>query len=76
MDKCTPSNEDISRIIEVVWGREYNVENEIGNTFEQWSQGFIFSDDEPCALVQEKGGPCAVIAPIQAYIIRYLFLER
>jgi len=34
--------------------------------------GFCFSDDEPTALVQFEGGPCAVLAPMQAYIIKYI----
>lgn len=34
--------------------------------------GFLFSEDEPTALVQHAGGPCAVIAPMQAFILRYI----
>lgn len=30
---------------------------------------------EPSALVQKQGGPCAVIAPVQAYILKTLVLE-
>lgn len=30
---------------------------------------------EPSALVQKQGGPCAVIAPVQAYILKILVLE-
>ena len=36
----------------------------------------MFSEDEPSALVQAKGGPCSVIVPLQAYIIKYLLFER
>jgi len=32
--------------------------------------GFVFSNDERTALVQYEGGPCAVIAPIQAFVIK------
>ncbi|XP_073992421.1 ubiquitin carboxyl-terminal hydrolase MINDY-3 homolog isoform X2 [Rhodnius prolixus] len=34
--------------------------------------GFRFSSDEPTALIQNEGGPCAVIAPVQAYILKSL----
>ena len=27
---------------------------------------------EPSALVQRQGGPCAVIAPVQAYLLKIL----
>jgi len=37
--------------------------------------GFYFSLDEPTALVQREGGPCAVIAPVQAFILKQLLLE-
>lgn len=37
--------------------------------------GFEFSEYEPSALVQRQGGPCAVIAPVQAYLIKALCPE-
>jgi len=37
--------------------------------------GFYFNIDEPTALVQREGGPCAVIAPVQAFILKQLLLE-
>lgn len=37
--------------------------------------GFYFSIDEPTALVQREGGPCAVIASVQAFILKQLLLE-
>lgn len=40
------------------------------NVFERWLQPFQFFKDEPTALVQHAGGPCAVLAPIQAFIIK------
>ncbi|XP_046848708.1 ubiquitin carboxyl-terminal hydrolase MINDY-3-like isoform X2 [Xenia sp. Carnegie-2017] len=46
------------------------------DVFERWSQGFYFSDDEPTALVQNCGGPCSVIASVQAYLVRRLIFER
>lgn len=37
--------------------------------------GFHFSPDEPTALIQWEGGPCAVLAPVQAFIIKSLMSE-
>lgn len=37
--------------------------------------GFEFSDVEPTALVQWQGGPCAVIAPVQAFLLKILLME-
>ena len=36
---------------------------------------FTFSKDEPTALVQLDGGPCAVIAPLQAYLLKALIFD-
>lgn len=30
--------------------------------------GFVFSTEEPSALVQEQGGPCAVLASVQVIL--------
>jgi hypothetical protein len=38
--------------------------------------GFCFSEDEPTALVQFEGGPCAVLAPMQAYIIKNIVSNK
>jgi len=38
--------------------------------FDRWLQPFTFSAKEPTALLQNAGGPCAVLAPIQAFIIK------
>jgi hypothetical protein len=63
---------DTSAVFNLVWGHEIQED-----VFERWNQGFIFSSEEPLALIQEKGGPCAVIAPVQAFIIwKYLFEEE
>lgn len=43
--------------------------------FMRRGSGFEFSDVEPSALVQRQGGPCAVIAPVQAYLLKNLLLE-
>ena len=34
--------------------------------------GFIFSPNEKTALIQASGGPCAVIAPVQAILLKNL----
>ncbi|XP_008550911.1 ubiquitin carboxyl-terminal hydrolase MINDY-3 homolog [Microplitis demolitor] len=63
-------NEAIIQIKKLLWGN--SVKEEV---FNRWAQGFIFSEDEPTALVQLEGGPCAVIAPVQAFIIKDLLLQ-
>ncbi|XP_076633566.1 ubiquitin carboxyl-terminal hydrolase MINDY-3 homolog [Colletes latitarsis] len=45
------------------------------DVFKRWAQGFYFSPDEPTALIQTEGGPCAVIAPVQAFILKQLLSE-
>lgn len=40
------------------------------DVFSRWSQGFVFSKEAPSALVQYEGGPCAIIAPVQAFIVK------
>lgn len=37
--------------------------------------GFTFSESEKSALEQLEGGPCSVIAPVQAFILKFLLLE-
>lgn len=46
------------------------------SVFERWLQPFHFFKDEPIALVQENGGPCAVLAPIQAFIIKKCIQDK
>jgi len=36
----------------------------------RWLQPFTFSRQEPVALVQGEGGPCAVLAPLQAFLLK------
>jgi len=38
--------------------------------------GFEWSIEERCALVQNSGGPCAVIAPIEAYYLQHTLFEK
>ncbi|XP_073992420.1 ubiquitin carboxyl-terminal hydrolase MINDY-3 homolog isoform X1 [Rhodnius prolixus] len=61
------SNTDFDEIIKIMWGNEVKED-----VFQRWKQGFRFSSDEPTALIQNEGGPCAVIAPVQAYILKSL----
>lgn len=38
--------------------------------------GFTFEgDEEPTALLQYDGGPCAVIVPVQAFILKNLLFS-
>lgn len=49
----------------LLWGP--NLKDEV---FSRWTQGFVFSKEETTALVQLEGGPCAVIAPVQAFMLK------
>ncbi|KAI3380271.1 hypothetical protein SNEBB_004897 [Seison nebaliae] len=59
-------------IEKLVWLKDGRDKNELENEFEQWSQGFTFSEFEKTALIQEMGGPCGVIVPVQAEMIYHL----
>ncbi|KAM6209838.1 ubiquitin carboxyl-terminal hydrolase MINDY-3 isoform 1-T1 [Sarcoramphus papa] len=37
---------------------------------------FVFSESESTALEQFEGGPCAVIAPVQAFLLKRLFTSE
>uniref|UniRef100_T1IVP6 Ubiquitin carboxyl-terminal hydrolase MINDY n=1 Tax=Strigamia maritima TaxID=126957 RepID=T1IVP6_STRMM len=54
----------------LVWGP--NLKEDV---FRRWSQGFVFSEDEPTALVQFEGGPCAIIAPLQGFLLKYAIFK-
>ncbi len=58
---------DHKELTQIIWGDEIKQDN-----FERWSQGFIFDKKEPTALLQFNGGPCAVIAAVQAFLLREL----
>lgn len=45
------------------------------NLFHSILTGFEFSEFEPSALVQRQGGPCAVIAPVQAFLLKTILSE-
>ncbi|KFB42554.1 AGAP000412-PA-like protein [Anopheles sinensis] len=54
----------------LLWGSKIKQD-----VFRRWLQGFSFSEHEPSALVQRDGGPCCVIAPVQAYLLKILLME-
>lgn len=58
------SAEDLKNAQAILWGSTTETKS-----FLQWNQPFIFSEKEPSALIQRDGGPCAVLAPIQAEIL-------
>ncbi|EDW56088.1 GM22931 [Drosophila sechellia] len=61
---------ELREIKQLLWGD--NVREDV---FKRWSQGFEFSKVEPSALVQKQGGPCAVIAPVQAYLLKIIIMD-
>ncbi|XP_044741181.1 ubiquitin carboxyl-terminal hydrolase MINDY-3 [Chrysoperla carnea] len=61
------SKRDLQELQFILWGRICSNE-----TFRRWAQGFIFSETEPTALEQRSGGPCAILAPVQAYMLKYI----
>ncbi|XP_068141200.1 ubiquitin carboxyl-terminal hydrolase MINDY-3 homolog [Drosophila tropicalis] len=68
-----PNVKDIRELCDIkqlLWGD--GVREDV---FKRWSQGFEFSDVEPSALVQKQGGPCAVIAPVQAYLLKIIIMD-
>ncbi|KAM4688793.1 ubiquitin carboxyl-terminal hydrolase MINDY-3 [Discoglossus pictus] len=56
-------------LVDLVWGRR-NSQGLADSIFNRWAQGFVFSEAESTALEQLKGGPCAVIAPVQAFLLK------
>ncbi|XP_017772432.1 PREDICTED: protein FAM188A homolog isoform X1 [Nicrophorus vespilloides] len=73
MTETLPSvlQEDLLSIKLLLWGNDIKAD-----IFSRWSQGFYFSQNEPSALEQTHGGPCSILAPVQAYIIKNLLLEN
>ncbi|XP_054638034.1 ubiquitin carboxyl-terminal hydrolase MINDY-3 [Dunckerocampus dactyliophorus] len=62
-------------LVDLVWGRPPSggVSDSI---FRRWTQGFVFSENERTALEQFEGGPCAVIVPVQAFLLKTLLFNR
>lgn len=82
VDKCVPvvkeeknsgeelSSEQAQQLFSMVFGNEVSK-----GILAQWSnQGIRFSPDEETSmgLVQHEGGPCGVLAAIQAFVLKYL----
>ncbi|XP_065173162.1 ubiquitin carboxyl-terminal hydrolase MINDY-3 homolog [Atheta coriaria] len=65
---ATPS--PLPAIRQLLWGAHIKAD-----IFARWSQGFYFSKSESSALEQSQGGPCSILAPVQAYIIKNLLDE-
>ncbi|XP_069504508.1 ubiquitin carboxyl-terminal hydrolase MINDY-3 isoform X2 [Ambystoma mexicanum] len=53
-------------LVNLVWGKTTSMDT----IFSRWTQGFVFSQSESTALEQFEGGPCAVIAPVQAFLLK------
>ncbi|XP_045141509.1 ubiquitin carboxyl-terminal hydrolase MINDY-3 isoform X2 [Echinops telfairi] len=61
-------------LMELVWGTQSSPG--LSDTiFCRWTQGFVFSESEGSALEQFEGGPCAVIAPVQAFLLKKLLFS-
>ncbi|KAJ8411666.1 hypothetical protein AAFF_G00164740 [Aldrovandia affinis] len=56
-------------VVDLVWGRQTS-SGMTDALFKRWTQGFVFSQTERTALEQFQGGPCAVIAPVQAFLMK------
>ncbi|ODN03373.1 hypothetical protein Ocin01_03302 [Orchesella cincta] len=60
----------VQEVKKVLWGEHIK-----GDLFSRWSQGFLYSAEERTALVQTDGGPCAVIAPVQAFLLKQVLKD-
>lgn len=66
----TSVERDLASTRRLLWGD--HVKEDV---FRRWAQGFQFSADEPSALIQLEGGPCAAIAPVQGFLLKILLSE-
>lgn len=66
----SPAEHCVTSVVSAVW-EDADV---CDSVFSRWHQGFIFSPDDPLVLLQHEGGPCAVIAPVQAHIFKHMLL--
>jgi len=65
------TRDKLESLCKIVWGERIRED-----VFQRWSQGIIFSQFEPSALVQLQGGPCAVLAPVQAFLLKNLLKQK
>lgn len=63
-----------SDVVQICWGNASGVsERALCEIQNRWQQGFKFGSlQEPTALTQDSGGPCGVIAPVQAQLLKRL----
>ncbi|XP_076869246.1 ubiquitin carboxyl-terminal hydrolase MINDY-3 isoform X2 [Brachyhypopomus gauderio] len=67
---------DLSRdVVDLVWGKQWASGGVSASLFRRWTQGFVFSETEHGALEQFEGGPCAVIAPVQAFLLKNILFN-
>ncbi|KAF7691911.1 ubiquitin carboxyl-terminal hydrolase MINDY-3 [Silurus meridionalis] len=67
---------DLTRdVVELVWGKQASSSGVSASLFRRWTQGFVFSETEHSALEQFEGGPCAVIAPVQAFLLKNILFN-
>ncbi|KAK3515727.1 hypothetical protein QTP70_030174 [Hemibagrus guttatus] len=67
---------DLNRdVVELVWGKQASSSGVSAPLFRRWTQGFVFSETEHSALEQFEGGPCAVIAPVQAFLLKNILFN-
>ncbi|XP_049440660.1 ubiquitin carboxyl-terminal hydrolase MINDY-3 [Epinephelus fuscoguttatus] len=62
-------------VVDLVWGRPSSG-GVSASIFRRWTQGFVFCENEQTALEQFEGGPCAVIAPVQAFLLKNILFNR
>ncbi|XP_062841472.1 ubiquitin carboxyl-terminal hydrolase MINDY-3 [Trichomycterus rosablanca] len=62
-------------VVELVWGKQASCSGISASPFRRWTQGFVFSETEHGALEQFEGGPCAVIAPVQAFLLKNILFN-
>ncbi|XP_052000114.1 ubiquitin carboxyl-terminal hydrolase MINDY-3 isoform X2 [Xyrauchen texanus] len=67
-------SETSKEFVDLVWGRPSGG-GVSASLFRRWSQGLVFSDSERSALEQFEGGPCAVIAPVQAFLLKNILFN-
>lgn len=64
------TGETLDQLRTIVWGK-----NPREDVFQRWTQGIVLSQFEPSALIQFEGGPCAILAPVQAFLLRNLLKQ-
>lgn len=73
----TTSDVPIADILMTCWGNSHPTSNpEVLEVMRRWKQGFAFREPEPTAMVQAQGGPCGVLAPTQAHVLKHLLFDK